>query len=283
MRSALQRPGRVPPQVIIGIIIAVIGLVGYFTKTQVNPVTGEKQRVGNMTPADEVRLGLALAPKMAQQMGGLVPDSDPQARLVDEVGRRLVQYSDAAKSPFGFEFHLVRKPDMINAFALPGGQIFITTGLLAKMETEAQLAGVLGHEIGHVIHRHSAEHMAKGQLGQSLVAAVAVGASDNRGRGMSAAMIASAVDKMARLHYGREDEHESDTYGLEYMVQAGYDPRGMIGVMKVLQQAAKGGRTPEFMSSHPDPGNREEMVRGFIAKRYPGGIPASLTEGRRLK
>ena len=282
MKLATARPGRVPPQLIVGILIAVMGLVGYFMKTQVNPVTGEKQRVGNLTPADEVRLGLALAPKMAQQMGGLVPDADAQARLVDEVGRRLVQYSDAAKSPYRFEFHLVPN-DMVNAFALPGGQIFITAGLLNKLETEAQLAGVLAHEIGHVVHRHSAEHMAKGQLGQSLVAAVAVGASDNRGRGMSAAMIASAVENMFRLRYGREDEHESDTYGLEYMTQAGYDPRGMIGVMKVLQQTARGGRTPEFLSTHPDPGNREEMVKQFIARRFPGGIPGHLTDGRRLK
>src|SRR5688572_13316166 len=273
MRSALQRPGRVPPQVIIGIIIAVIGLVGYFTKTQVNPVTGEKQRVGNMTPADEVRLGLALAPKMAQQMGGLVPDSDPQARLVDEVGRRLVQYSDAAKSPFGFEFHLVRKPDMINAFALPGGQIFITTGLLAKMETEAQLAGVLGHEIGHVIHRHSAEHMAKGQLGQSLVAAVAVGASDERGRGMGAAMAAAMANQMLQLRYGRDDETESDTYGLTLMAQAGYDPRGMLEVMRVLKEAGGGGRQPEFMLSHPLPDNRLKEIEEAIAKMFPGGVP----------
>ena len=277
------RPARIAPQLIIGIIIAVMGLVGYFTKTQRNPVTGEVQRVGDLSPADEVRMGLQLAPQMARQMGGVVPDSDPRARLVDEVGRRLVQYSDASKSPYKFEFHLISNDEMINAFALPGGQIFITTALLDKFETEAQLAGVLGHEIGHVIHRHSAEHMAKGQLGQSLVAAAAIGASDNRGRGMTAAMAASAIERMTRLKYGREDEHESDTYGLEYMTQAGYDPRGMIGVMRVLRQAGGGGRQPQFLSTHPDPGNREEMVKQFIAKRFPNGIPSSLTEGRRLK
>jgi predicted Zn-dependent protease len=276
------RSGRASPQLIIGVIIALIAIGGYFFKTQRNPVTGEVQRVGDLTPKDEVYLGMQAAPKMAAQMGGAVTDSDPQARLVDEVGKRLVDYTDAAKSPYKFEFHLLANRDMINAFALPGGQIFITRALLDKMETEAQLAGVLGHEIAHVIHRHSAEHIAKGQLGQGLVAAVAVGASDRR-QGMSAAMLASFVSNMIQLKYGRNDERESDEYGVKYMAQAGYDPRGMIHVMRVLKQAGGGRGGPDFMSTHPDPGDREQTIKQIIEKNYPNGVPSNLTEGRRLK
>src|SRR5690606_10932710 len=102
-----------------------------------------------------------------------------------------------------------------------------------QFENEAQLAGVLGHEIGHVIHRHAAERMANQQLGQSLVAAVAVGASGSEG-GMTAAQIANFTNGMLQLKYGRTDELESDEYGLSAMVAAGYDPREMVKVMQIL-------------------------------------------------
>src|SRR4029078_11918345 len=99
--------------------------------------------------------------------------------------------------------------------------------LFDKMETEAELAGVLGHEIGHVINRHAAEHMAKGQLGGALVTAVGVGASDDNRRGAHAAMAAQSANQMFQLKFSRSDESESDRYGLKYMAQAGYDPRAM--------------------------------------------------------
>ena len=152
------------------LVIALIGIVMYMSRTQVNPVTGKKQHVA-MSVDQEMALGLQAAPEMANKMGGDVdPSEDPRAALVEEVGRRLVHTSDARKSPYveNFHFHLLRDPKTINAFALPGGQIFITEGLLNRMDNEAQLAGVLGHEIGHVVNRHAAEQMAKGQLGQIL-------------------------------------------------------------------------------------------------------------------
>src|SRR5699024_2750743 len=147
------------------------------------------------------------------------------AQLVAEVGKRIVSRSDAGKSPYvgNFHFILLRDPDTINAFALPGGQVFITRGLYERLQNEAQLAGVLGHEIGHVINRHAAEHMAKGQLGGMLATAVGVGASDNQGHGQMAAMAAAMVNQMAQLKFSRSDESEADRYGLMYMAQAGYD------------------------------------------------------------
>lgn len=278
--------GRQGPRVnlrwIIAIVIALIGIVGYYSRTEVNPVTGEKQRIA-MSVDEEKALGLQAAPKMAEQMGGVLdPDRDSMARLVEEVGRKIIAESDARKSPYvgNYNFYLLDDPDTVNAFALPGGQVFITRALLERMENEAQLAGVLGHEIGHVIHRHSAEQMAKGQLGQMLTMAVGVGASGGDDGGRTAQMAAMMANQMMQLRYGRADESESDTYGLRYMAQAGYDPSAMLDVMRILQKAGGGGRQPEFMSSHPLPETRLQEIQALIEKSYPEGIPEGLTKGR---
>ena len=227
----------------------------------------------------------AMANQMAQQMGGVLdPRQDPDARVVAEVGHKLVNSTEASKSPYvgNFNFYLLDDPKTINAFALPGGQIFITRALFSRLEDESQLAGVLGHEVGHVIHRHSAQQMAKGQLGQMLVVATGVGASDDRGHGQMATAAAAMANQMMQLKYGRGDETQSDSYGLKLMAQAGYDPRGMLAVMQVLKAAGGGGRQPEFLSSHPLPDNRLEEIKQIIAQTYPKGVPQTLTRGREL-
>ena len=279
-----RRGGGFPMRIVIALVIAGIGIVTYLGRTQINPVTGEKQRVA-MSVDQEKALGLQAAPQMAKQMGGVLdPKKDPDARIVAEVGHKLVNSTEASKSPYvgNFNFYLLDDPNTINAFALPGGQIFITRGLFNKLRDESQLAGVLGHEVGHVIHRHSAEHMAKGQLGQMLVVATGVGASDEGGRGQMAAAAAAMANQMVQLKYGRGDETESDTYGLTLMEQAGYDPTGMLAVMQVLKEAGGGKKQPEFMMSHPLPDNRLAEIKQVIARRHPNGVPPKLTRGRDL-
>jgi predicted Zn-dependent protease len=265
-------------RLILGAVFLLGGLFSYFGNVDINPVTGEKQRV-QLTPRQEVVLGMQSRQQMAQQHGGLFPNETLQA-YIDQVGDRLVKSSDARKSPYPFEFHLLRDQKTINAFALPGGQVFLTAALLARMDSEAQLAGVLGHEIGHVVGRHGAEHLAKQQLGGSLINAVGVAASGGQDGGQMAATIAQAASQLVNLRYGRKDESESDRLGLQFMTQAGYDPRGILEVMKILAQAAKGGRQPEFLSSHPDPGNRFEDLTALIQKQYPQGLPPGLEDGR---
>jgi beta-barrel assembly-enhancing protease len=265
-------------RVIIGAVFALFGLINYYSNTVTNPVTGEEQRI-QLSPKQEVVLGLQARDQTAAQFGGLLPDRTLQAYL-DEVGERIVKQSSAAKSPYPYEFHLLSDPRTINAFALPGGQVFITTALLVRLKTEAQLAGVLGHEVGHVVGRHGAEHMAKQQLGAALVNAVGVAASDEYGGGRNAAMIAQAVQQLTSLKYGRADELESDRLGLQFMTQAGYDPRGIVEVMQILAQSRSGGGQPEFLSSHPDPGNRAEILKELITKAFANGIPPGLDQGR---
>ena len=256
-------------RLVIAAIIALFAVVTYFGSSSENPLTGEKQRVA-MTPEQEVNLGYQSAPQMAAQMGGLSRNTQAVA-LVQRVGESLVRQSVAARSPYKFSFHVLADPKTVNAFALPGGPVFITEGLLRQLKSEAELAGVLGHEIGHVIARHSSERLAKQQLTQSLLGALVVGSGD-----YTTAQIGQMVGGMINMKYGREDELESDALGIRIMAEAGYDPRGMIRVMEVLAKASGGSRQPEFFSTHPAPENRAERLKEAIAKQYPNGIPENL-------
>jgi predicted Zn-dependent protease len=255
-------------RLILGLIFAIGGLFNYYGNTSQNPVTGENQRV-QLTPRQEIVLGLQSRQQMAARHGGLFPDQGLQ-NYMDQVGQRIVQRSSASKSPYTYEFHLLRDPQTVNAFALPGGQVFITAALLGQMKSEAQLAGVFGHEVGHVVGRHGAEHLAKQQLA----------ASGGQDGGQGAAAIAQAANQLVDLRYGREDESESDRLGLQFMLDAGYDPRGILEVMQILAKSAGSGRQPEFLSSHPDPGNRFQALKAAIQKRFPQGLPNDLEDGR---
>ena len=277
-----RRGFRIPPQWIIAGLVLLFGAFRFLTSTQVNPVTGEKQHVAMSVP-QEIALGLESAPRMTAQMGGEVDPRSKSAALVREVGERLVAGSVARNSKYQFQFHLLRDPEMVNAFALPGGQVFITEGLLRRLQNEAQLAGVLGHEIGHVIHRHGAQHMAKGEFGQMLVTAVGVASSDERHSGRSNQAVAAMVNSMVQLKYGRGDESQSDQFGLEAMTAAGFDPSQMLGVMKILSEVSKSNRQPEWMASHPYPEHRAEQIEAWLHQNYPDGVPSTLTVGRKFK
>lgn len=229
-----------------------------------NPVTGKTQYV-DLTPQQEIALGLQSAPEMARQFGGLLNDAEAQA-LVDRIGQRLVSQTLVREAPYPFEFHVLADTQTVNAFALPGGQIFITAALLQRLRTEDQVAGVLAHEVGHVIERHGAEHLAKQRLTTGLVGAVGVAATDpdRPSSGASAAAIAAAVGQLINLRYGRDDELECDQWGVLLMSGAGYDPHALIDVMRILEEASGGSRQVEFFSSHPSPANRVERIREAI-------------------
>lgn len=269
-------------RLVIGLVMAAVALLGYYGSREVNPVTGETQHIA-LSQEQEIALGLQSAPAMAGEFGGLDPDPEVQAD-VESVGQRIVSQSVAGKTPYKFRFQVLADAQTVNAFALPGGPIFITRALVDRLENEAQLAGVLGHEVGHVVGRHSAEHLAKNQLAQGLVGAVGVAASGEHGDGQQAAAMAAFVAQMVQLKYGRGDELESDALGVGLMSDAQYDPRALIDVMEILARSSGGeGRQPEFLSSHPDPGNRQEGIRSAIAQRFPEGVPADLTLGREIR
>ncbi|QDT42300.1 TPR repeat-containing protein YfgC precursor [Gimesia alba] len=262
-------------RLVIAAGIALFSFISYLMKADVNEITGETQQVA-LTEQQEIALGLKAMPTILKRHHGEHPDQQAQA-YVDRVGNRLLESLNNAlrkqgrQNPYRFDFHLLNDDQVVNAFALPGGQIFITAALYDQLETEGQLAGVLGHEIGHVLSRHGAQQIAKRQLTQGLVGAAGVAGGD-----VSSAKMAQIIGSMVNMKYGRNDELESDRWGVEIMVLAGYDPYAMIGVMKILKRSAGAGRQPELFSTHPDPGNRIERIKEMIQRSYPPNTLSNL-------
>ena len=262
---------------IIALVIAAISLIGYFFNTSTNPVTGEKQHV-NMSAAQEVALGVQAAPQMEQQYGGESPDAKATAE-VQRVGQQIVEANKLnQETQYQFHFHLLADDQTINAFALPGGQVFITKGLLNNLTSEGQLAGVLAHEVGHVIARHSAQQVAQSQLTQGLSGAAAIAAYDPNSPGSSVARAAAAamIAKLVGLRFSRNDELEADNFAVKFTPAAGYNPAAMITVMQMLDKKAGGNNPPEFLSTHPNPSNRIEELNQDIKQDYPQGVPGGL-------
>ncbi len=266
-------------RLILAAIIAIFALISYYgSPRDENQITGEKERVALGDESDEVVLGLQAAPEMVQMHGGPSRDRAAQA-LVSQIGEELLTGLDkdlaakGRKNPYreNFKFTLLNDPNTVNAFALPGGQVFITAALFRDLQTEGQIAGVLGHEIGHVIERHGNKRMAQGQLFQGLAAAGGVAGGDAQ-----SAQMAQAVAQMVQMKYGRGDELESDKWGVRLTYLAGYDPRAMIGVMEVLDKASGGAAPPEFFSTHPKPANRVAYIQQVIASEFPDGVPSGL-------
>ena len=249
------RRGNFKIRLIIGLAIVAFAFIRRCSQQETNPYTGRTQAI-SLSPEQEIAIGLQSAPGMAQQHGGLHPENRYQA-LVDNVGGKLVNNSIAKSTPYRYEFHLLADERTINAFALPGGQIFITYALFSQLENEDQLAGVLGHEIGHVLGKHSNERITDSKYWQTLI--MGAGAID-----MGA--VAQQIGQGTLLKNGRDDELESDELGVHFMIDAGYNPEEMIGVMKILKDAAGPNRVPEFQSTHPDPENRIEHIRDAIRK-----------------
>ncbi|MGG6230133.1 M48 family metalloprotease [Tenacibaculum sp. SDUM215027] len=243
-------------RLLIGIAIVAFAYLRKCSQQETNPYTGKTQAV-SLSPEQEIAIGLQQAPIMTQQHGGLYPNENAQV-LVDKIGAKLVNNTVAKKSGYQFDFHLLRDEKTINAFALPGGQVFITHALFSQLKNEDQLAGVLGHEIGHVLGKHSNERITDANFWKLLTMGASVGADLGQ--------LANNIGQQTLLKNGRGDELESDELGVKLMIDAGYNPESLIGVMEILKAAAGPNRVPEFQSTHPDPENRIEKIKEAIRK-----------------
>jgi predicted Zn-dependent protease len=219
-----------------------------------NPVTGRRQ-LSLVSTEQEIALGKEAAGQIAESIGRY-PDAKLQA-YVEGIGKRLAAGSERPDLPWSFT---VLDDPTVNAFALPGGPIFVTRGILAHMNSEAELAAVLGHEIGHITARHSVDQISKAQLAQLGLGLGMIFSEDLRQYGQ----VAGAGLQLMFLKFGRDAERQSDELGFKYMVSEGYDPREMANVFTTLDRAsaqAGAGRLPEWLSTHPDPGNRADKAR----------------------
>jgi predicted Zn-dependent protease len=224
-----------------------------------NPATGKRQLM-LVSEAQEIAMGKAADQEVAAAYG-LYPDPKVQA-YVERLGKRLAATSERPDLPWSFK---VVDDAAVNAFALPGGYIYVTRGILTHLSSEAELVAVLGHEIGHVTARHSASQMSKQQLAMGgLVLGMVVKPELQR-----FGELAQQGLGLLFLKFGRDDENQADELGLRYMTREAYDPREMLEVFGVLDGVTRaeggGARMPDWLSTHPSPENRLARIQAQIA------------------
>lgn len=216
----------------------------------------------------EAQLGTEAKPQMLSEMGGALTRADINS-YVTGIGQSLLRPAlerDPEMASFTWEF-TVLDSDVINAFALPGGKVFMSRGLMAKMSNEAQLASVLGHEIAHVMARHGNERVSRNMAGQLGLQAASIALGGVQG-GQLISEIASQGTGLFLMSYDRRQESESDSLGAEYMVAVNYDPMGAVQVMEILAEASGGKNPPEILSTHPDPARRANDLRAKIESQF---------------
>lgn len=220
-----------------------------------NPVTGKKDFV-TVTETQEIAMGKEYDPQIVE-MYGLYQDDRIQA-FINEKGQEMARISH--RPNLQYEFKVMDSP-IINAFAVPGGYVYFTRGILAHFNNEAEFAGVLGHEIGHVAARHSVKQISKQQLGQVGILIGMIISPEFQ----QFSQVAQAGLQLLSLKNSRGDETESDELGVEYSTRIGYDAKYMAGFFKTLGrlQTQAGVTIPDFMSSHPNPANRFENVEAL--------------------
>ena len=272
---------------VLGLMLAVTALAQVACTPVRNPATGELQYT-SLSPADERRLGQAEHPKALRQFGGAYGDQGLQA-YVAAVGERVKDASELGDQTFTFT---LLDSDVVNAFALPGGYVYVTRGLMALANNEAELAGVLGHEVGHVTARHSAQRYDQqrigqvgtmlGQLGGLLIGGYLGGAQGAQLGGQYGGQVASVGAQAWVQGYSRDQEFEADQLGIRYLGQAGYDPGAMASFLATLQaedvyrQKTQGGGTDEasvlgdWFRSHPRTPDRVARAVEATSAAMPG-------------
>ena len=231
--------------------------LGFFVGCSVNPLTGEDEFM-LFGEEQDVELGANYAPEVEKELGGRIEDSALQS-YIDGVGQKVARVSH--KPGFKYTFIAV-KDKSTNAVALPGGWVFITKGMLTKLKSESQLAGVLAHETAHITARDVSNAMSN-QIGMEILLA-AVATSAKSGAVMTAADLAGQI---VALRFSRDDERTADLGGMGYMVDAGYNPYGMVETMEMLEHEQTL-QPREFLSTHPSPENRVAYLRQRIQTHY---------------
>jgi predicted Zn-dependent protease len=254
---------------VAGLALPIV-LIGVGCST--NPATGKRQ-LNMFSEEQEVALGRQHNEQVVQQIG-LYEDREVQ-RYVQELGQRIAERSERPNLPWSFA---VVDDASVNAFALPGGFIYVTRGMLGHLTSEAELMGVLGHEAGHVTARHSVNQMSKAQLTQiGLTLGMVLGGREVQQYGD----LANLAGGLLFLKFSRDDERQADELGLRYMEETGYPPQAMgevFGLLSRVTENEQRGRLPNWMATHPNPEERQRMVQ----TQYTGGSDPATWRSERF-
>lgn len=236
----------------------IVGSVLLAAACATNPVTGRSQ-LSLVSESQEIEMGRGELAR-ARQETGFIADANLE-QYVANIGKQMAAASERPNLPW--EFHVLDDP-MVNAFAAPGGFVFVTRGILTYLNSEAELAAVLGHEIGHVTAKHTVAMISQQQLAQVGLVAGSIAAPSAAGG--IAGQIAGAATSLYFLKFSRNDESQADQLGHRYSLMQGYDVREMPNTFRTLERlgAASGrGSTPGFLSTHPDPGSRIQKTQAW--------------------
>lgn len=250
-------------------VIALLGLVA----CSVNPATGDRQFTGLLPVAQEAQVGAQEHKKVEAQFGNFM--SGPIAAYVNEIGQKVA--ANTERPDVTYRFYTIDSPT-VNAFALPGGYVYVTRGLLTLANSEAEMAAVIGHEIGHITARHAAERMSQGTLASLGAAAVGIATGSS-----AVGQAANLGSNLYLSSYSRGQEHESDDLGVRYLSRAGYNPMAMSTFLASLDaqsklEAKENGRSGSgfnYFASHPLTANRVQQARTAATQ-----FPANNTENR---
>ncbi len=222
-----------------------------------NPVTGERE-LSLISESQEIEMGREADQQVVAALG--LYGGDEVQSYVQRLGDQLAQHSERPELPWTFR---VVDDASINAFALPGGYIYVTRGIMAHLNSEAELVGILGHEIGHVTARHAVRRISNQQLTQLGVGLGMILVPELQAFGD----VANVGLQLLFLSHSRDDERQSDELGFRYMVEAGYDPREMADVFQMLERASEAsgqGQVPGWLATHPDPGERGTSIAEMV-------------------
>jgi hypothetical protein len=217
----------------------------------------------------EITEGAKLAAQVYKEMP-VLPESDPLSRYVAQLGTKLTTHAPGGPLAWPYSFHVVASPD-INAFALPGGAMFVNVGAIQAADTESQLAGVMAHELSHVVMRHATCNLTKQQRKSTWYGLGAIASEILLGNGAAGAAAVGGIGMLQGvdfLHMSRDDEMQADLMGTNILYETGYDPRGLAQIFEIIQ-AKVGSGGSQFFSDHPNPGNRTRYVMDEIATLPP--------------
>jgi len=264
--------GSVSRVVVRGVVLAAAVFLGTagVSGCETNLATGRSQFIIGVSPQQELQIGAEAAPQLTEEFGGKVRDQQLQ-QYVTDVGRALAATTEGEGPRLPWEFTLLDS-GIINAFALPGGKVFISRGLVKEMTSEAQMASVLGHEIGHVTARHTTERISQANVisVSTAVAGTILASATEDDSGKYAGIALAVGGQLFSLKFSRDQELESDALGMRYMTRAGYNPRGAYEVMQILAKASGGGGggIEAFLATHPDPQRRAEIIAEKLNGEY---------------
>lgn len=242
-------------------ILVILSFLSISCVAEIDPISGKKTYT-LLSTQQEIEIGQKVLPSALNENDGLYPDREVQ-NYIKQLGAKI---ASVTPRKVDYQFYVVNSPD-INAFALPGGPVFVTRGILLKMENEGELAGVLAHELGHINARHHAKFLEK-TYGMSIllsILGIALQGSDYASAVMSLAQVSAGL---LQLKFSRDQENEADALGVRFSYQAEYDPRGLLSMFEKFK-ALERGIAVEWLNTHPLPDTRIKNVQQMISQQYP--------------